>query len=307
MFSPRRSLSTENSTLRPSSDTVGKADNAAGGGDGAAQAEYGPKPTNTQTVVQTWHPHLSTFSRPFARFGLFPVGGRSTAIQLQQPPNTGSLWVLASTPLDEPTRQRIGEMGNDVKYIVAADNVHHLYVKEWSDAFPSAKCIGVEGLAEKRKDVRWAGHYGVDPPSQTYGFESEVKARYFPTFSNKDVAFFHTASRTLVVADLLFNLPANEQYLGTSKGRPTSPVPFLVSLSSYLRPHTSFHAAFLWMAGGVNGGGTAQKRRSRFAKDAEVVAGWGAARIIPCHGDVIEENGRKAWLDAFRKVSSRPH
>lgn len=34
---------------------------------------------------------------------------------------------------------------------------------------------------------------------------------YFPGFRNKDVAFLHVPSRTLIQADLLFNLPATEQ------------------------------------------------------------------------------------------------
>ena len=34
---------------------------------------------------------------------------------------------------------------------------------------------------------------------------------YFSGFRNKDVAFFHVDSKSLIEADLLFNLPANEQ------------------------------------------------------------------------------------------------
>ena len=34
---------------------------------------------------------------------------------------------------------------------------------------------------------------------------------YFSGFKNKDVAFFHQASKTMIEADLLFNLPATEQ------------------------------------------------------------------------------------------------
>jgi hypothetical protein len=34
---------------------------------------------------------------------------------------------------------------------------------------------------------------------------------YFSGHRNKEVAYFHSASKTLIEADLLFNLPANEQ------------------------------------------------------------------------------------------------
>lgn len=45
--------------------------------------------------------------RPFARFGLIPFGGRSTAIKLKD----GGVWVLASTPLDEETKNTIDNLG----------------------------------------------------------------------------------------------------------------------------------------------------------------------------------------------------
>ncbi|PWN29893.1 hypothetical protein BDZ90DRAFT_212294, partial [Jaminaea rosea] len=253
-------------------------------------------------VITSYPPSLVTFSRPFARFGLFPVGGRSTAIRLTQPPNSGSLWVLASTPLDDPTRAKITEMGGEVKWVVAADNVHHLYVREWMDAYPQAKAIGVEGLDAKRKDVKWEGLYGrKGDEGKRYGFEEEIEARYFPTFANKDVAFHHRSSSTLIVADLLFNLPATEQHLGTSSGKPSSPVPFLASFAKFLQPHRSLHAGFLWMAGAAAGEGGAKERRKQFAMDAEVVAGWRARRIVPCHGDVINEQGYETFLAAFKK------
>ena len=50
-------------------------------------------------------------SRPFARFGVWPVGGRSTAIKLR----SGGVWVLASTPLDAETKAKLQELG-PVKY-----------------------------------------------------------------------------------------------------------------------------------------------------------------------------------------------
>jgi hypothetical protein len=59
-------------------------------------------------VIRNVTPNLTTFSKPFARFGLFPIGGRSTAIKLS---GDKGVWILASTPLDEPTQARLKEMG----------------------------------------------------------------------------------------------------------------------------------------------------------------------------------------------------
>lgn len=44
---------------------------------------------------------------------IFPVGGRSTAIKLHD----GAVWVLASTPLNDPTKAKLREVGL-VKYVL---------------------------------------------------------------------------------------------------------------------------------------------------------------------------------------------
>lgn len=92
--------------------------------------------------------------------------------------------------------------------------------------------------------------WGRDPPDTKYGFEDDVRkhadtlnvslipfqrsstgtstkksrapsmdlatSSYFSGIRNKDVAFLHAASKTLIQADLLFNLPATEQVGDTS-------------------------------------------------------------------------------------------
>lgn len=52
------------------------------------------------------------YHRPFSRFGLVPIGGRSTAVKLSD----GGVWVLASTPLTEETKKTLDNLG-PVKYV----------------------------------------------------------------------------------------------------------------------------------------------------------------------------------------------
>ncbi len=51
-------------------------------------------------------------------------------------------------------------------------------------------------------------------------------------------------------------------------------------------------------------GGSAEERKKRFSEDAAAVAKWDFERIIPCHGDVIENVGKKAWLSAYANFIS---
>jgi len=251
---------------------------------------------DTATVIREVTKGVWTFSRPFSRFNLVPVGGRSTAVVLSGVGGGSStsttsttkkaVWVLASTPLDGPTRAKLDELG-EVKYIIGPDAVHSLFLGDYKTAYPSAKLIGVE---EHLSKPHLSGHsfdgvYGKDPVGTKYGFEDEIKSCFFSGFVNKDVAFFHAASKTLIQADLLFNLPCTEQY---SNSKSSGSVPLI---SSYLNPHTYLHRQFLWMTG---------KDKAAMTRDAQTVASWDFDRIIPCHGNVIETGGKQAWTDAYQ-------
>lgn len=231
-----------------------------------------------EIVIREVVPGVTIFSKPFARFGLVPFGGRSTAIKL----NNGDVFVFVSTPLSDETKSTLDTMGT-VKYLVTPDSLHSLYITEYVKAYPNAKAIGVAPLIEKKKDIQWAGAFGKDEPGTTYGYEPELTECYFSGFQNKDVAFYHVASKSLIVADLLFNLPAKEQY-SKSKHSPNS------IFASWLNPWAGFHKTF------INGVVT---DKAAMARDAKTVASWDFERIIPCHGDVIEGKGKEAWTTAY--------
>jgi hypothetical protein len=265
--------------------------------------------SNGSTVIRNVTENIATFSRPFSRFGIFPIGGRSTAIRLRG--ENGGVWLLASTPLDEQTKAKLNEMG-PVKYVVAGDYEHSMFVKQYADAYPDAKVIGVDGLSEKNKDVKWTGEYGKSPIDTKYGFEDEIQSRYFATFNNKDMVFCHKDSKTLIAVDLLFNLPCNEQYKNAPGGKVNTWVPFYGSLAKKFSPESKTHQGFLWNTSAMHdlapnektpgsSASTTEERRKRFAKDAEEVASWDFEKIIPCHGDVIENGGKQAWLSAFAR------
>ncbi|KAJ3714651.1 hypothetical protein DFJ43DRAFT_859763 [Lentinula guzmanii] len=240
-------------------------------------------------VIREVTPGVWTFSRPFGRgpLGLLPWGGRSTAVKL----HNGDVFVLASTPLTEDTKSAIDALGT-LKWIIAADIVHHLFIGQYKKEYPEAKVIGVEGLREKKEKNKESlmidGEYGVNPPETLYGFEDEIKACYFSGFANKDVAFLHVATKTLIVADLLFNLPGTEQY---SKSKASPKVPIIGKLN----PESSMHKRLLWTIG---------KDKDAMRRDAKIVSGWDFERIIMCHGDVIETGGKRAWEEAYSRYLS---
>ncbi|PFH50532.1 hypothetical protein AMATHDRAFT_75598 [Amanita thiersii Skay4041] len=230
------------------------------------------------TVIREVVKDVWIFSRPFTRSGFVPIGGRSTAIRMKD----GGVWVLASTPLNEETKARIDQMG-PVRYIVGADAVHHLFLSEFKKAYPTAKLIAPQAAIDRvaDKSLKFDGAWGRDPPGTRYGFEDEHC--YFPGFFNKDVAFLHGESKVLIEADLLFNLPCNEQY---SKVRKPINVPLIGSMG----PSSWLHPRFTWRMG---------TDKEAMKRDVKTVYSWDFNKIIPCHGDVIESDGKKAWREAY--------
>lgn len=119
---------------------------------------------------------------------------------------------------------------------------------EYHTAYPSASLVGVVGHLSKPNlssiIKSFAGVYGRDDASDVtkfgYTADNEIEAVYFSGWKNQDVAFLHRASRTLIVADLLLNLPAKEQYSAPGSGSPNS------IAGSGLKPGTWFHK---WMVG----------------------------------------------------------
>jgi hypothetical protein len=57
------------------------------------------------------------------------------------------------------------------RYLLTPDTVHAMYISDFFKLYPDAKCIGPEGIAQKKPDVKWAGVFGEGGESKTHGFD----------------------------------------------------------------------------------------------------------------------------------------
>ncbi|KFY13080.1 hypothetical protein V491_06532 [Pseudogymnoascus sp. VKM F-3775] len=180
-------------------------------------------------VIRDVTPNVTTFSIPFARFGVFRVGGRGTIVRL----SSGALSVFSPVALTPEVDAKLREKGNNLKYIIAPSMEHHIFISDWARAFPQAQVIGPEGLAEKRaassKDVKSAS-YGEQIPFDTVfsskhrgqtkissEFDADFEYEYIADHPSKELVFFYKPDRTLIVADYMFNSPPTEQYSRTGE------------------------------------------------------------------------------------------
>lgn len=256
-----------------------------------------PGDPNKVMVIRQVTPEITTFSVPFSRFGLIKFGGRATLVKLA----TGNMLVVSPVALTADVQQTIESQRGKIKYIAAPDMEHHIHLTAWKKAFPHAEIIAPEGLREKRqrnpdqKDTELThiltkgNKHNIHISEE---FDKEFDIEYVDGHANKEIAFLHKPSKTLIQADLIFNLPGNEQY-SRSDESPTSGIftKLFRPLISATPPPATWNKRFVWYA--------LTSDRQSLSQSVARMNDWDFDRVIPCHGDVIETGGKAVFQNAF--------
>ncbi|KAK0286065.1 hypothetical protein LTR91_000570 [Friedmanniomyces endolithicus] len=259
-------------------------------------------------VIRNLTSTVKICSVPFLRFGRVKIGGRGTIVQLA----SGNLAVFSPVALTETVKKELAGFGNgQVKYITALDQEHHIFLEPWHKAFPDARVIGPETLPGYRDKQ----NYGKIPQANwvlfkkgdmstwrvSEEFDREFDAEYVSAHPNQELVFNHKPSRTLIEADLLFNLPATEQHSKAGVSATSGILTRLACAINNTKGSATWQKRFLWYA--LSAGD-----RPGFNKSAGRIAQWDFDRIVPCHGDVVEKDGKGIFekvfgyhLDALRK------
>ena len=208
--------------------------------------------------------------RPQRFFGL-PVGARMTVIRL----SGGRLLLHSPLPLDAEIRAELDALGR-VAYAVAPNRLHHLYAGDVVRAYPDARLWVAPGLPEKRPDLVHAGVLGDEAPVEWRGELEQAFFRGRP-YEN-EVAFFHPATRTLILCDLAFNFGPRDAW----------PTRVLMSL---LRSYGKLGPSKL----------DPLLIRDRAAARASLdrILAWDFDRVIVAHGDVQESGGYPLIRDGY--------
>ena len=208
--------------------------------------------------------------RPQRFFGL-PVGARMTVIRL----SGGRLLLHSPLPLDAALRVELDALGR-VACAVAPNRLHHLYAGDVVRTYPEARLWVAPGLPEKRPDLVHAGVLGDEAPVEWRGELEQAFFRGRP-YEN-EVAFFHPATRTLILCDLAFNFGPRDAW----------PTRVLMSL---LRSYGKLGPSKL----------DPLLIRDRAAARASLdrILAWDFDRVIVAHGDVQESGGYALMRDGY--------
>ena len=217
-----------------------------------------------------WHDHLWTAEMPHRFLGLLSFGARCTLVRLTD----GELLVHSPIRLGDALKTKVDQLG-PVRYLVAPNRFHHLFVGEWSQAYPEAEIFLAPGLAEKRPDLLAAAELGSTPLEAWAGDLGQQLIGGAPTLS--EVVFYHRPSETLISCDLVINFQ--------------QPPSLLTGL--YLR-----FAGVHGRAGFSRALKPAYKDRAAARKSFDRILEWPFERLILSHGQVIEVGGSEILRDA---------
>jgi hypothetical protein len=205
------------------------------------------------------------------RFLSIEMGTRMTVVRLAD----GSLFVNSAVRLDAETRGALDALG-PVRAVVAPNKYHHLYVGDYLAAYPEAQVYAAPGLPVKRRDVRSHGVLTDEAPPEWAGQIDQLVFRALSV--TNDVVFCHRRSRTLIVADLVFNM----------RQAPALATRLFFRLDD---AYGKFGPSRLWRL----------LMRDRITARAAVdrILTWDFDRVIMAHGDVLETGGHEAFRDSF--------
>ena len=205
---------------------------------------------------------------PFLRI---PIWHRMTVLRLAN----GEVLLHSPTRLNSELRAAIDALG-PVTSVIAPSWWHDLHLEETLSLYPRARLFAAPILLRSNLHVSAQALSEVAPDlwkEQVVQTHVEGIALHFDEF-----VFYHRASRSLILADLLAD---DNAFVGGFLRR-------LVRVASGTGP--CFPRVFR----------LAVVNRKRFKASIERVLEWDFDRIIVGHGSIIETEGREAFRNAFQ-------
>lgn len=206
--------------------------------------------------------------QPLSFFGA-QVGTRSTVIRLSD----GRLWIHSPGPELPGVYKQLRQLG-EVAYLVAPNAFHHMFLPKALQMFPEAVAYGTQGVQKKHPRLSLE-------PLETLPAESwngEIEKLSVKGLRLDEQVFYHHASATLMLTDLLFNMRGEDFY--------TRLMLTLEGVQDKLA--CTRLVAFLLL-----------KDRDALRQSCEAILDWDFERIIMCHGETVETEAQAAFAQAM--------
>ncbi len=136
-----------------------------------------------------------------------PFTTRMTVIRL----NNGDLFLHSPTKLEPGLQEEVEALGN-IKHLVSPNKIHYAHVLTWGEAYPQAIKWASPGVRERAKSVGLAVQFDRELAEEAYPpWAGEIDQLVFRGSSfMEEYVFFHKASRTLILTDMIENFEAEK-------------------------------------------------------------------------------------------------
>ncbi|EGM68695.1 DUF4336 domain-containing protein [Shewanella sp. HN-41] len=222
--------------------------------------------------------NLWIFDGEAVPFFTLPYTTRMTVIRL----NNGALWVHSPIKLT-PELQALVEALGEVRYLIAPNHLHHLFLQDWQQTYPQAQSFGTSEVQTKRPDLHFDGLFTAEFQAM---WATDIDQLLFTgSHFMQECVFFHKASGTLIVTDLIENFSpdafnALQRFLARGAGilAPNGKMPL------------DWRLSFMFAK---------QQARTHLVK----MLAWEPQRIVMAHGLIVEQDAKAflqrsfAWLE----------
>lgn len=213
-------------------------------------------------------------------FHSFPYPTRCVVVRLPD----GTLWVWSPIALTHGLKAEIDTLGPPA-HLVSPNKIHHLYLQDWSAAYPDALLWGPLSTIRKRSDLTFQHPLENTCPAAWQGALDQIWFRGSKLLD--EIIFFHKTSKTVIIADMSENFSED-----------------------FLREHWApWKRRIARMWGVVEGKGQAPLElrltafpRSPLRKARDTMLGWNPTRVVMAHGEWQPNDGRRYLEKAFAWV-----
>ena len=205
----------------------------------------------------------------------FAYPTRSVVIKLN---GTTDLWVWSPVRLTPALKQSIDAIGTP-KFLVSPNKIHHLFLSEWSKAYPNATLWGPASTVKKRPDLNFSCPLTDEAPAE---WQKDIDQVWMNGSKFLDeIIFFHRPSKTAILADMSENFsnkflnekwPAWQRVIarlwGIVEGRGYAPLEIRIT--------------------------TFDRKEARKVRDK--MLGWSPVKVVMAHG-VWQRSGGTQFLE----------
>lgn len=219
---------------------------------------------------------------PAIRFYGMPFSTRMTVVRLAN----GDLWLHSPVAYDAALAKALEALG-PVTHLIAPNWIHYAYVGAWQEVYPEATAWAAPGVAERAQKYKIAMRIdhdlrgdGAEEP-----WQGEIRQRIVEGSKlHREAVFFHEASKTLILTDLIENFEAEK-------------IPWWMRIAGrighILAPDGQMPRDMQVSFAG---------HREMLRGAVEEMIGWGPERIIIAHGAWFERDAVAELRRAFHWV-----